>query len=454
MTQIFNDNVEVTMTIDGDPWFVVDAEVELSRMDVPNYVDLLMVPDPDETAPNLPNPIDNLIGSSFRLEADTALISERDTDASEDTLLFDGSLANISATGKNSFEGIAYDPAQQAFAPEEDGGSLMNEYIYLGQPEYEYTRLFGPNAGTTYESQTIEAVDLAQEIVDELGITDYEIELVDGGVTIDGEEGTDTFAYNRTIWLNDNFITVKKALTKIREWCEAEWWFDKEGVFHIGVPRPTKHELKFITDADAGKTTPPYQSVRVIGSGSASTEGYSRTNMEIEDKIVVEASIATDEESGAVIPNFGETKSPVFEYQNIEVTNQEQAESTAKKLVEDLAEQQSSGTVTVVGFPEVVPMDGIVMPAGSDGDYPADDIRNDQPMGGFAYGVYKVIHRLNASDGFITKIHCAGLTGVTRTEVSKRQANTSYDINDTVSFRGGEATRGQIAQIRGTQLVE
>jgi hypothetical protein len=452
MTQIFNDNVEVTLTIDGQPWFLVDAEVELSRMDTPNYVDLLMVPDPDDTAPTLPNSIDNLIGSSFRLEADTDLISERDTDASEESLLFDGQLANISATGENSYEGIAYDPAQQAFAPEKDGGSLMNEFINLGQPEYSYPRMSGPDGGTQYEVQTIEATELAQQIVDELGIEEYEIGLVDGGVTLGEGDDADTFAYNRTIWISDTLITVESALTKLREWCEAEWWFDKEGVFHIGVPEPTKHELKYITDADAGKTTPPYQGVRVIGSGSASAEGYSRTNMEIEDKIVVEASIAIDEESGDPIANIGEIKSPVFEYQNLEVTNDEQARGTAKKLVEDLAEQQADGTVTVVGFPEVVPMDGIIMPNGEDGDYPDDDIRTDMPMGGVGYGVYKVIHRLNTSDGFITKIHCAGVTGVTATEVSSRQANTTYDVTNI-----GTGSRGLTAEerrlIRGAEPV-
>lgn len=448
MTQIFNDNVEVTLTIDGDPWFVVDAEVELSRMDTPNYVDLLMVPDPDETAPGLPDRIDNLIGSSFRLEADNSLISNRDTDAGEDSLLFDGQLANISATGKNSYEGIAYDPAQQAFAPEEDGGSIMNEFIYLGQPEYSYTQMFGLQTGTTYETQTIEATELAQQVVDELGIEDYEIGLVDGGVTLGEGKSADTFAYNRTLWLSDTWITVEEALTKLREWCEAEWWFDKEGVFHIGVPKPTKHELKFITDADAGKTTPPYQGVRVIGSGSASTEGYSRTNMEIEDKIVVEASIAIDEETKDPIANIGEIKSPVFEYQNLEVSNDEQAKATAKKLTEDLAEQQADGTVTVVGFPEIVPMDGIIMPNGENGDYPDDDIRTGMPMGGIGYGVYKVVHRLNNSDGFITKIHCAAVTGVTATEISSKQANTTYDATDTNRVDSSADLAGAISGAR------
>lgn len=448
MTQIFNDNVEVTLTIDGQPWFLVDAEVELSRMDVPNYVDLLMVPDPDETAPTLPDRIDNLIGSSFRLEADNSLISERDSDAEEDNLLFDGNLANISATGKNSFEGIAYDPAQQAFAPEEDGGSLMNEFIHLGQPEYSYTAMWEPNAGTKYETQTIEATELAQQIVESLGITDYEIELVDGGVTLGEGEDADTFAYNRTIWISDSLITVEEALTKLREWCEVEWWFDKEGVFHIGVPRPTKHELKFITETNAGRTTPPYQGVRVIGSGSASTEGYSRTNMEIEDKVVVEASIAIDEATGDPIANIGEIAEPTFEYQNLEVSNDEQARSTAKKLVEDLAEQQADGTVTVVGFPEVVPMDGIIMPNGEDGGYPDDDIRTDMPMGGRGYGVYKVVHRLNSSDGFITKIHVAGVTGVVATEISSKQANTTYDATDTNRVDSSADLAGAISGAR------
>lgn len=440
MTQIFNDNVDVTMTIDGDPWLVVDAKVELSRMDTPNYVDLLMVPDPEETAPNLPDTIDNLIGSSFRLEADNSLISERDSNAEEDNLLFDGNLANISATGKNSYEGIAYDPSQQAFAPEQSGGSLMNEYISLPSPEFNYSNMYRPTGtarGTQYDSNTIQASDLAQAIVDSLGITDYEIELEPNGVTVEGEEGSYEGAYDRVLWFSDTLITVKDALTKLREWCQVEWWFEKEGTFRIGLPRPTRHELKFITDADAGKTTPPYQGVRVIGSGSSSTEGYSRTNMEIEDKIVVEAAIAINKK-GDPIANIGELKDPVFEYQNLEITNDDQAESTAQKLVEDLAEQQSDGTITVVGFPEIVPMDGVIMPAGDSGDYPDDDIRAAQPMGGLGYGVYKVVHRLNSSDGFITQIHAAGVTGVTASVVSSKQANTAYEATNVDTDAVGE----------------
>lgn len=422
MTTVYNDNLQVTLTIDGLEWHVVEAEVELSRMDTPNYVDLVMVPDPNDTVPELPEPITNLLGAEFRLVADNSLITNRDTNAEEDSLLFAGNLANISPTGEKTYEAIAYDPAQQAFAPESDGGSIMNEYIYLGLPEYSYGGyMWGGygTGGTRYEIQTIEASELVERCMEALNITDFEIELEDGGVTVEGEEGSYTGGYERTMYFSESFIKVSEALDRTRESTESEWWFDKEGTFHFGVPRPTKHALKFITDSSAGKTTPPYQSIRLIGSGAASQEGYARSTMNIEDKIVLERNIAETEEGEitiAEVPEDEEPKSPTFEYRNLEVSNDEQAESVVQKVAEDLAEQQADGTVTVVGFPEVVPLDGILMPQSINPE--KENYNENQPMGGRAYNVYKVIHRLNADDGFVTKIHVAGVVGVTRTVVS------------------------------------
>lgn len=443
MTQVFRDNVEVSLTIGGDPWYVVDAEVELSRMDTPNYVDLIMVPDIDETVPNLPDKIGQLIGQSFELFAKTDLISKRDTNAEEDNLLFAGQLSNISATGENSYEGIAYDPAQQPFASEENGGTIQNDTLFLGQPEYDYRgSIWQLTEGTDFENkeQVIQSSRLVQECLEQVNITDYEIELETGGVEVEGRNGTYTGGYERILWFSDTFIPVKEALNRARERCKAEWWFDKSGTFHFGVPRPSKHELKFITDADAGKTTPPYQSVRVVGSGASSKKdvGYRRAHMEIEDKIVVEAELARNEQ-GDTIANFGNTKEPLYEYYNLEVSTDAQAKDVASKLIEDLGEQQSDGVVTVVGFPEIVPMDGIIMPQNKNENEPNFSKR--QPMGGQGYNVYKVVHRLNSTDGFITKIHCSGVTGVTRTQVSSRQANTAYDVEKIKNMTSGAGTQ-------------
>jgi len=451
VTEIFNDNLQVTLLIDGEEWLVKEAEVVRTRISTPDYVDLMMIPSPD-TLDNLPDNINNLIGAEFELIADNTIITNRDTDADEDSLLFKGNLGNISPTGENVYEGIGYDPGQQSFETEQSRdelssyqGSIMNQSIYIPMPEINYASYYSRLFGTRYRSRNIRASELVGRIVDRMGLTDYKINLEIGGIEVENEEGSYRGAYDALLYFEDAFPKIKDALEKARNQCQAEWFFDKEGTFHFGLPDPTKHELKFITDADAGKTTPPYQSVRVIGSGSASQEGYSRTNMNMEDPVVVEAEIAyKDDGSGDVIANFGETTEPTFIYRNAEITTTQQARNTAEKLIEDLSEQQADGKVTVVGFPEIMPLDGIVMPNGEAGDYPDNDIRNSQPMGGMGYNVYKVVHRLNNSDGFITIIHVAGVTGVTGTVVSSSQASTTYDEDEVTEVSGRGPTPDQV----------
>jgi len=438
MTEIYNDNVQVTLTIDGDEWHVIDAKVELSRMKTPNYVDLIMLPDPQDTT--IPADVSQLIGAPFRLEVDNDLISERDTDAEEDTLLFDGQLANISPTGEKTYEGIAYDPAQQPFAEEGDGGSIMNQFIDIGLPEYSYKSYMFEGAnqgGTVLEPQFIKASELVERVMEELGITDYEIRLSEEGETISGPEEEYTAGEDKTLSFDQSLIKVEDALDRVRETTRTEWWFDKEGTFNLGIPNPTKHSLQFITESSAGKTTPPYQSVRVIGSGAASQEGYSRTSMNIEDKIVVERNLALEEGSrdpvSVEVPEGEDPKNPVFTYRNLEISSIQQAKDTAEKLAEDLGEQQADGTITVTGFPEVVPFDGILMPQSVNSE--GENYNKNQPMGGRAYKVYKVTHRLNSSDGFITKIQVGGLSGVTKTVVSSQVLNNeSEPINSSADL--------------------
>lgn len=444
MTKIINDSLDVTLKIGSLSWLVIEAKVVLSQTETPNYVDMIITPNPNQPAaavspslgatfglPFLPDNVDQLLGKKVTLKADNELISNRDSDASEDSLLFKGRLGNISPTGKNTFEATAYVPSQQVFG-ESDGG-LVNSYIDLEQSKTSYEKIYNETNGTEYDAQTIDSVKLANRVVQKLGISEYEIQLQDGGKKISGEEGSFRGAYKQTLFFKDKHPTVKRALRKIRKSCRAQWWFDKEGVFYIGIPEPTKHKLKYIVDADAGKTTPPYQSVRVIGSGAASVKngGYNRTNMEIEDKIVVEGNLAK-KPNGDPIVNInpdGELNAPTFDYKNLEISSDKEARDTAQKIVEDLAKQQSDGKVTVVGFPEVVPYDGIVMPNGKKGPYPKDDIRYRQPMGGKAYGVYKVVHKLNNSDGFITDIHCSGVIGETATTVSSAEATNTYNVD-------------------------
>lgn len=431
MTQVFNDTVETELLIDGAEWLVVEAIVERTREATPDYVDMIIVPDRESAETEIPsrNEIDNLIGAPFELYADNQLISERVTNAEEDSLLFKGNISNITPTGEKSFEALAYDPSQQAFAETEGGGgSLKNTTFRPKPPKYGYNAMYNESSGVTYQPITVTVKELVESALDALNINNYEIRVQKGGIERDGYTG----AFNKEITLERQpQMTVKEALEKAREAAAAEWWFDKEGVFHFGLPDPTRHNLQYITDTSAGKTTPPYQSVKVIGSGAASQEGFSRTSMEIEDKIVKEANLAVREsENGkqSIVPDYDPTvlKEPVFEYKNLSVSTDKQAENTVKRIVEDIGEQQAEGKVTVVGFPEVVPLDGIVMPQATDNN--GENYNPRQPMGGYGYNVYKVTHFLNGSDGFTTEIEVSGLTGITK-EIIGNEPEIGVDAN-------------------------
>lgn len=414
MTEIIKDDLkDVTMTIAGDDWLVAEAVVELSQADTPNYVDInKMVPATDTS---IDGPPDSLIGEPFELRVENQLISQRDTDAEEETLLFSGNLANISATGQRSYEGIAYDPSQEGFNASQNSGSMMNQKIQLFWPYYGALYFGGlGGGGTTYEPRTRKASYIINQVMWKMGIDDYDIQLTENGVTREGPGGSVTGAYDRDVHFDANEVLVSKALNHTAEITESTYWFDKSGTFHFGVPDPTKHILHFIKDASDGMTTGPYQSVRVIGSGISSQEGWNRQSMVAEERIVKEyAAVRTSGSKFEGRPidelDVGELPQPVFEYRNAELSTEAQAESAAKKIAKDIAKQQAKGKVTVVGFPEIEPLDAIKMPQAQDDS--KDNYFPGQPMGGYAYSVYKVKHKLNSSDGFVTEVHVSGLVG-------------------------------------------
>lgn len=441
MTQVFNDTVETELTIGGTEWLIVEAIVELSKAETPNYADVIIIPNRTNDTDYTRDKLDSLLGDTVTITADNRLISERITDASEDNLLFTGNLANISPTGRGSYEALIYDPSQQAFAPENDGGSLKNTTISIPSPSFQYDAfLFNIADGVSYEPPVIKADEIVKKCVDALNLPSdkYEIELSDSGTQVGGE----TYAINQQMTFNSHEKKVKEALEQCREKTKSEWWFDKEGVFHFGVPEPTRHELRYITDTSAGKTTPPYQSIQVIGSGIASQSGYEQDALEVEDKIVKQANIVKSSgEDGFSIQEIGQGRDllqePTFTYKNLSISTDEQAINTLKSLAKDIGAQQAEGKVTVVGFPEVEIFDGIVMPQ-----------TDSQPMGGFGYGVYRVTHFLNPDDGFLTEIEVSGVSGITRPSVIETELPTR-GVRGVVSSEDDSEDSGQNSQEDG-----
>lgn len=436
MTDIINDAVQPTMAIDGDEWLVSDVTVELSLDSSPNYVDIAKTV-PAEDTDISDRSVESMIGKEFLLAVDTNLISLRDTNAEEDKLLFKGKIANFSALGNGAFEGIAYDPAQEAFERGEEGeptaGSLLNETIHLPRPKVAYEDIFSVPSGVEYTPRTMKASELANEVINKMGIQKYDIQISDSGVTRSGPGGSVTGAVDTQFAFNDSKIQVKDALDRITKATDSTFWFDKRGVFHIGVPDPTKHSLRYITDTTDGMTTPAYQSVRVIGSGIVTEEDdWNRNHMRLEQRITEEYVIAKapDRDSFPIV-DFQVAKSrgiidelpkPIFRYRNDEILTRQQAKKAASRIAKDIAEQQAQGKVTVTGFPEVSVFDAIVMPQSQTEDRP--NYNPNQPMGGTAYSVYKVVHKLNESDGFKTDIHVAGLVGSSRIVLSEYEEKT------------------------------
>lgn len=463
MGDILSDTIEIDLQIgsfedeDGNTqeikWDVIQAKTELTQAAIPNYVDMIVTPQPQftEQISNIINPdtpddefpnngIGRLVGEPFELNVDNEFVaveSESDnpdektiaqkttvsTETEEETLLFKGRLANISPIGNNLYEAIAYGPAQQNFNIGEESGSILNKkIIFSGTTKVVFPGEFADNPDEVEGDPPTDFTvnDLLNLVVEETGLGD-----VAEGETV-GDTDIEQFGSDALLEFENAVVTVKAALNQAREITNSEWWFDKKGTFHFGDPTPdiNNYRLELIKDTTAGMQSPPYQSVRVIGSGVASSDGWGSNSMEQDEnnKIVKRVNIARPEgenpdkkpedsdeveEGGEVgsraekilVLDPNELQDPTFKYINAEISTDRQAQNTAIKIGNELIKQQASGKVTVVGLPEVQIFDGIRMPN-----------TDSQPMGGRLYGVYKVVHKLNASDGFITEIEVAGPT--------------------------------------------
>lgn len=428
---VYRDNIDVDMRIDGDEWNPIDVKVELSKYTSPDYVDFIAVPAPEaELPPDPPNKKENggLLGTEFTIGVDTDIVSERDLDV-EEQRIFTGVLSNLSTAAEGGWEGLAHDPSHQAFSAE-SSGSFYNQQIDISQAsgaeslqrgfEIFYSVEYSMSGYNRASGAKISASDLAEFVLDEAPIDEYKIKLSDSG-SGPSRNGEDT-----DIYLAETNISVSTALDRIEKVTDSARWFDIDGVFYIGAPEPDvdiyKHDLRFITDTTAGMQTPPYQSVRVIGSGVASEEGWRRTNLNADEKIKKEVDLS---ESAAVT-----LAEPTFEYRNMSLTTQKQIEKTTNRILDELRSQQAKGEVTVVGMPEVRPLDAIVLPN-----------TEQQPMGGKVYGVTKVVHSLNNSDGFSTTIHVSFpmniQEGLFDTDVQSLQETQRENTGEPIYQEGG-----------------
>lgn len=209
-----------------------------------------------------------------------------------------------------------------------------------------------------------------------------------------------------------------RLVNKIAEATNSLWYVDGSGVFHFGDPDTEIYELSYVLETSVGKTTPPYQSVKVVGGAAASDQNWNEAPLLPIDPTVVFRSIknvavAQDrevikkEEGNEFDPEedlnsqqldvfevlLGELIPPTFVYKDKAIQSKKQAKAIANAVIDKLIKQTQQGWVEIVGWAPLTVFDVIQMP-----DF----------MGGESYLVQGIEHNVT-SDGFTTKIHCGGL---------------------------------------------
>lgn len=183
------------------------------------------------------------------------------------------------------------------------------------------------------------------------------------------------------------------------------WYADEQNVINVRAGLPSERfDLEYVTESSAGKQTPPWQTVVVTGG----RDEYARFVASDADSAPAPEEDGGDD-SDTSNDNTGRSPhmlgrdpvrgvagegTPVFEHHDQSITTQANAQNVAEGILEEFLRQQATGTVTVVGDPEIQPLDAIRMPP---------------DLGGAEYVAGNVSHRVNTSEGYLTEIGCEGL---------------------------------------------
>lgn len=181
--------------------------------------------------------------------------------------------------------------------------------------------------------------------------------------------------------------TCVDALEKLLQDLNWNWWVDEGNIVRIAPGLDSvEHDLVYVLETTAGKQTPPFQQVEVIGDNTptaddpAAEPGTDST----------EYLICKDDPIRATA---GDGR-PVYTYTDEAITTEAKAEAAAESILEEFLKQQAGGSITIIGNENIRPLDVVRLP----------DL-----LGGESYLVSSVTHEADNSNGFTTEIACGGL---------------------------------------------
>lgn len=442
---------ETNAPVNSFDYIPTELEVHLTEGTASNYAIGHLVPDGHNRKPSPRTDAaieDGLTDADvIAIDVDNELTEQR-PNTGEVTRIFTGILSNASRIESGLYEFMAFWPGYEEI---QNGSTIVS----LPPPEYEEYSYGGrtyqyPVYENRWQYASIIAEDVAQDVTNDTPFG-YDISITDEGTDVGGI----SYGDDQQMYMDSSYVPItlegndEGALERVVSVTNSVWEVDRYGDFLIGPPVPdgeqrtavTSHKLRYITETSAGIRSPQWRSVVVIGDGVVSQDGWGSNAQINEDPQSFYDNV--NGEQTAVASDFNadirrdELAKPVFEYVNLEIQTADEARKVLEKIKEKIRKQYAGGEITVVGHPAVWPGDAVEMP----------DSEN-QPYGLERFGVGKVVHRLNNSDGFLTKIQVVGMTNANATtfagEVKPPSENQRYD-----SYYSEEELRAVRAGQRG-----
>ena len=415
-----------------------ELEIHLTEGTQSNYAVGHLVPDGHnrKPSPSTEEALDDGLTDAdvIAIDVDNELTEFREN-TEEVTRIFTGILSNASRIESGLYEFMAFWPGYEEI---QNGSTIVS----LPPPEYETFNYGGrsfryPVYENRWQYASIIAEDVAEDVTRDTPFG-YDISITDDGTDVGGV----SYGDDQQMYMDSSYVPItlegndEGALERVVSATNSIWEVDRYGDFLIGPPVPdgeqktavTSHKLRYITETSAGIRSPAWRSVVVIGDGVVSQDGWGANAQINENPQSFYDTVEGEQQAEAT--DFGaevrrdELAKPVFEYVNLEIQTAEEARKVLERIKEKIRKQMAGGEITVVGHPEVWPGDAVEMP----------DSKN-QPYGLERFGVGKVVHRLNNSDGFLTKIEVVGMTNANETtfagQVEPPSEDERYDANYT-----------------------
>lgn len=208
-------------------------------------------------------------------------------------------------------------------------------------------------------------------------------------------EPVDDHTLNYTFMRKD--VPIADILDDLAKLSDSHWWVEPTNQFYFGNPADfsTTFVVQFPTKMSAGKETPAYKSVKVLGSPIEDTHGPEYNHMISKNSIQSNWTIEEGKNGKYNVRKAGGSPpGPVYTYRDRDIKKQAHADTVGKRICKQLAQQQIGGTLKFVGEEKIRPMDVVQM----------------RPeFGGESYLVSGVMHELSSTDGFLTRVQCGGI---------------------------------------------